>query len=121
MDKQKSKSVRRDRRCTGIRKRITGTPSRPRLAVFKSLKHIYAQIIDDLAGKTLCSASTREAAEGVGDKSGNKGAAAIVGKSLAKKATAAGIKDVAFDRGGFRFHGRIKALADAAREGGLKF
>lgn len=120
MDKQKSKVVRRERRCTGIRKRITGTPARPRLAVFKSLKHIYVQIIDDLAGKTLCSASTREA-EGAGDKTGNKGAAAVVGKTIAKKATAAGIKDVAFDRGGFRFHGRIKALADAAREGGLKF
>lgn len=120
MDKQTGKVVRRSRRRTGIRKRITGTPMRPRLAVFKSLKHIYAQIIDDLAGKTLCSASTREG-EGASEKTGNKGAAAAVGKMIAKKATAAGIKDVAFDRGGFRFHGRIKALADAAREGGLKF
>lgn len=120
MDKQKGKVVRRDRRRVGIRKRTGGTPSRPRLAVFKSLKHIYAQIIDDLAGKTLCSASSREGVEGI-DKTGNKGAAAAVGKTLAKKAVAAGIKEVAFDRGGFKYHGRVKALADAAREGGLKF
>ncbi len=122
MDKQKGKTVRRGRRRTGIRKRITGTPLRPRLAVFKSVKHIYAQIIDDLAGKTLCAASSREGVEGLAaGKTGNKAAATAVGKTLAKKAAAAGIKDVAFDRGGFRYHGRIKALADAAREGGLKF
>lgn len=119
MDKQKSKTVRRSRRRAGARKRISGTPSRPRLAVFKSLNHIYAQIIDDLAGKTLCAASSLK--EGAGEKSGNKGSAAAVGKALAKVATAKGITTVAFDRGGFKYHGRIKALADAAREGGLKF
>lgn len=121
MDKQQLKTIRRSRRRTGLRKRIEGTPSRPRLAVFKSLKHIYAQIIDDLAGKTIVSASSREAIEGAPDKSGNKGSAAAVGKALAKKAAAAGIAQVAFDRGGFKYHGRVKALADAAREAGLKF
>jgi large subunit ribosomal protein L18 len=121
MNKNKGKVVRRDRRRAGLRKRITGTPSRPRLAIYKSLNHIYAQIIDDLAGKTLCAASSREGVEGLSEKTGNKGAAAAVGKALAKKASAAGIRQVAFDRGGFKYHGRVKALADAAREGGLKF
>lgn len=120
MDKQKDKAVRRERRQTGIRKRVSGTPARPRLAIYKSLKHIYAQIIDDLAGKTLCAASTAE--EGVGvEKTGNKSAASAVGKVLAKKALAAGVTHVAFDRGGFRYHGRVKALAEGAREAGLKF
>lgn len=118
MNKNVNKAVRRERRRNGIRKRIEGTPSRPRLAVFKSLKHMYAQIIDDLAGKTLVAASTSELSA---DKTGNKTAATEVGKALAKKAIAAGIKDVAFDRGGFRYHGRVKALADGAREAGLKF
>lgn len=118
MNKNVNKAVRRSRRKAGIRKRIEGTPSRPRLAIYKSLKHMYAQIIDDLAGKTLVAASTAELSA---DKTGNKVAAAEVGKSIAKKAIAAGIKDVAFDRGGFRYHGRVKALADGAREAGLKF
>ena len=111
------KQVRRDRRKRGIRKDIFGTPERPRLTVYRSLTHIYAQIIDDLAGRTLVSASSVQAkAEG-----GNKTVAAEVGKQLAQKAVAAGIKEVAFDRNAFKFHGRVKALADAAREGGLKF
>jgi large subunit ribosomal protein L18 len=118
MNKNVNKAVRRERRRNGIRKRVEGTPARPRLAVYKSLNHMYAQIIDDLAGRTLVAASTRD---GDLDKTGNKQAAAEVGKSLAKKAIAAGITQVAFDRGGFRFHGRVKALADGAREAGLKF
>lgn len=121
MDKQKDKVIRRSRRRTGIRKRVSGTPSRPRLAVFKSLKHIYVQVIDDLAGKTLASASSRQGIEGVSGAGGNRSAAAAVGKAIAARAKAAGVTEVAFDRGGFRFHGRVKALADAAREGGLKF
>ena len=119
MNKNVAKAVRRERRRIGIRKKIEGTPSRPRLAIYKSLNHMYAQVIDDLAGKTLVAASTRD--EGAPEKTGNKQAAAVVGKTLAKKALAAGVTQVAFDRGGFRFHGRVKALADAAREAGLKF
>ncbi|MBL4575951.1 MAG: 50S ribosomal protein L18 [Opitutaceae bacterium] len=114
MDKQKQKTVRRSRRKTGIRKRVIGTPERPRLTVFRSLTNIYAQIIDDLDGKTLASASTIKASGG-----GNIAAATEVGKEIAKQAKDAGISKVAFDRNGFRYHGRVKALADAAREGGL--
>ncbi len=120
MDKTKDRTVRRGRRRNGIRKRISGTPGRPRLAIFKSLKHIYAQVIDDLAGRTLCAASSREALTGA-SASGNAASAKVVGQALAAKAKAAGITEVSFDRGGFRYHGRVKALADAAREGGLKF
>ncbi len=120
MDKHKHKAIRRQRRHRGIRKRITGSPTRPRLAVYKSLKHIHAQIIDDLAGKTLVAASSLEEVSGAG-KSGNSKAAAIVGKLLAQRAKEAGITQVSFDRGGFKYHGRVKALGDAAREGGLKF
>lgn len=120
MDKNINKAVRRERRTIGIRKRISGTPACPRLCVYKSLHHIYAQVIDDLAGKTLVAASTAE--KGVkGGKSGNVAAAAGVGTRLAEKAKSAGIKRVVFDRAGFRYHGRIKALADAARKGGLAF
>ncbi|MDX2116400.1 MAG: 50S ribosomal protein L18 [Planctomycetota bacterium] len=120
MDKNKDKALRRQRRRMGIRKRVEGTPSRPRLAVYKSLKHMHAQLIDDLGGRTICSASTTESLEGL-SKTGNSGAAAIVGKLLAERAVKAGVTEVAFDRGGFRFHGRVKALADAARKNGLKF
>jgi large subunit ribosomal protein L18 len=95
----------RRRRQKGIRRGILGTPQRPRLAVFRSLRHVYAQVIDDLSGRTLVSAASGKA----------------VGKVLAEKATAAGISEVVFDRAGFRYHGRVKALADAAREAGLKF
>lgn len=115
MDTNKLKTIRRNRRKTGIRKRVQGTPERPRLTVFRSLNNIYAQVIDDLDGKTLASASSIKASGG-----GNIAAAKEVGKEIAEKAKQAGITQVAFDRNGFRYHGRIKALADAAREGGLQ-
>jgi large subunit ribosomal protein L18 len=106
------------RRRAGIRKTLTGTPQRPRLAVYRSLKHIYAQVIDDQSGKTLAAASSPQAKLA---KGGNKAAAAEVGKLVAQKAKEAGVTAVAFDRGGFKYHGRLKALADAARAAGLKF
>lgn len=123
MDKASGKQVRRARRRIGIRKRIQGTHERPRMAVYKSLNHMYVQVIDDLDGKTLASASTRDKDLGsaAGGKTGNVAAAAAVGSKLAERAKAAGVKKVVFDRGGFRFHGRIKALADAARKAGLEF
>lgn len=120
MDSQKLKQVRRSRRRTGIRKRVQGTPDRPRLCVYRSLNHIYAQVVDDLAGRTLASASTRDKSVSL-DKTGNAAAAEAVGTLIAERAKAAGVTQVAFDRGGFRFHGRIRALADAARKGGLEF
>lgn len=121
MDKQRDKSIRRNRRRIGIRKRITGTPQRPRLSIYKSVHHIYAQIIDDLDGRTLAAASTAEKAVGAGDKTGNSQAATLVGAKLAERAKAKGVTQVVFDRGGFKFHGRVKALADAARKAGLEF
>lgn len=114
MQSSKMKTVRRQRRKTGIRKRVTGTPQRPRLTVYRSLNHIYVQVIDDLDGRTLASASS------IKGKGGNVEAAKEVGKQIAEKAKQAGVTQVAFDRNGFRYHGRVKALADAAREGGLK-
>ena len=99
-----------------IRGRISGTAARPRMTVFRSNKQIYVQLVDDLAGKTLVSASSKGIAEG------NKSEiAAKVGESIAKKALEAGISEVVFDRNGYLFHGRVKSLADAARNGGLKF
>jgi large subunit ribosomal protein L18 len=123
MDKSKHKLDRRIRRHKRVRASVSGTPTRPRLAVYKSLKHMHAQIIDDLAGRTLVAASSLEetASAAVGGKTGNSSAAATVGKLIAERAIKAGITDVCFDRGGFRFHGRVKALADAARKEGLKF
>ncbi len=121
MDKAKNKAVRRARRHIGIRKRIVGVPSKPRLSIYKSLNHIYAQVIDDLAGNTLAAASTRDADLKLDKKTGNSSAAAQVGTLVAQRAKAKGVSAVAFDRGGFRFHGRVKALADAARKEGLKF
>ena len=123
MKKPKTIKVeRRLRRKRGIRKLIWGTSDRPRLTVFRSLKHIYAQIIDDGRAVTLCEASTRskELRERI-TKGGDIGAAKIVGAALAERAKVKGIVRVAFDRNGYRFHGRIKGLADAAREGGLSF
>lgn len=120
MNKNKLKDQRRIRRHKRVRGSVTGTPDQPRLAVYKSLKHIHAQIIDDLAGKTLASASTVESAAGV-DKTGNSKAAAAVGKLIAERAKKAGVSKVSFDRGGFKFHGRVKALAEAARSEGLTF
>ena len=112
----------RRRRHLRVRKKVRGTAARPRLAVFRSGKHIYAQVIDDLDGKTLAAASSRDKGADLGGaKSGNAKAASAVGEAIAKKAKAAGISKVVFDRGGFRYHGRVKALADAARKGGLEF
>jgi large subunit ribosomal protein L18 len=120
MNKNAAKQLRRSRRQIGIRKRISGTGERPRLSIYKSLNHIYAQVIDDLSGKTLVSSSTADSALKL-EKTGNAAAANAVGTSLAEKAKKAGITKVVFDRGGFKFHGRVKALADAARKGGLSF
>lgn len=120
MNPNKLKNMRRLRRKRGLRKRLLGVPSRPRLTVFRSARHMYAQVIDDLSGRTLASASTNEKAERV-DNGGNVAAAETVGKRLAERAKAAGVEAVVFDRNGFPYHGRVKALADGAREGGLKF
>ena len=120
MDRIELKTHRRRRRRRGIRRRIIGTPQRPRLAVFRSLRHIYAQVIDDLSGTTLVAASTRDKQDPV-TPGGNCGAAVSVGRALADRAKKAGVERVVFDRGGRQYGGRIKALADAAREGGLKF
>lgn len=110
------------KRKTRVRRKVSGTPERPRLSVFRSLKHIRVQVIDDSVGRTLAAASTEEKvlAEGLTGSS-NLGAAVAVGKAIAERAKAAGITAVVFDRGGRPFHGRVKALADAAREGGLDF
>ena len=118
MDAQKLKHRRQERRSSRVRNKITGTPERPRLSVFRSSKHIYAQLIDDMSGVTLAAAGSTGKAAGYG---GNVKAAADVGKKLAEAATAKGISRAAFDRGHYRYHGRVKALADAAREGGLRF
>ena len=116
------KAERRERRKKRIRRRLIGQADRPRLTVFRSHKNIYAQIIDDTAGKTLVSASSEEKEMREKIKyGGNKSAAAVVGERLAVKAVDAGIKKVMFDRNGYVFHGRLKELADAARKGGLEF
>ena len=116
----KSKAIARKIRHQRVRKRINGTPERPRLVVTRSNRHMVAQVVDDTIGHTLVAASTVEpelrAFEGE-----KKAKAAEVGKLIAKRAKEAGIENVVFDRGGFKYHGRIAALADAAREGGLKF
>jgi large subunit ribosomal protein L18 len=103
-----------------IRLKAVGN-GRPRLSVFRSSKHIYAQVIDDSNGVTLAAASSLESGEGAPEKGADKAAAAAVGKLVAERAKAAGVEAVVFDRGGFVFHGRVKALADAAREAGLSF
>ena len=108
------------RRHARVRKLVAGTPGRPRLAVFRSARHISAQVIDDRAGRTLAAASTVEAALR-GSTGGNVEAAKAVGRLVAERAAAAGVTRVVFDRGGFRYHGRVAALADAARQGGLEF
>jgi large subunit ribosomal protein L18 len=121
-DKNSEKAKRLERRKYGVRKGLFGSAERPRLSVYRSSKHIYAQVIDDYAGRTVAAASTANT-DVLGDlKHGaNVAAAKRVGKAIAERAKAAGVTAVAFDRGGRRYHGRIKALADAAREGGLKF
>lgn len=117
MIKTQDRKINRLRRHKRVRVNVSGTAERPRLAVFKSLNHLYVQVIDDVAGRTLVSATT------VGQKSTSKGMdeAAVIGKAIAEKAKAKGVTRVVFDRGGFLYHGRIKALADAAREAGLEF
>jgi large subunit ribosomal protein L18 len=120
----KSKKDARIRRKYGVRKKVFGTSERPRLSVFRSNKHIYAQIIDDVVGVTLAAMSTKSKTlrdELIKIKTGNKKAAQAVGVALAKQAIQVGIKCVKFDRDGYRYHGRVKALADAAREAGLVF
>jgi large subunit ribosomal protein L18 len=106
-----------------IRRKLSGTPQRPRLAVFRSVAHIYAQVIDDIEGKTIVSASSvGKGGKGVASGSGgNVTAAKAIGKLVAERAREKGIKSVVFDRGGYVYHGRVKALADAAREAGLEF
>jgi large subunit ribosomal protein L18 len=122
MNPQKAKEKARLRRRHHVRRRIVGTTERPRLTVFRSSKHIYAQLIDDLTGRTLAAASSLapEVHKDV-PYGGNVKAAKVVGKRLAEVAKEKGIQKAAFDRGHYRYHGRIKALADAAREGGLQF
>jgi large subunit ribosomal protein L18 len=118
----RSRNEMRDLRHQRLRRSLSGTPERPRLCVFRSLKHIYAQIIDDEAGRTLFSASTQDKSLLEGLKSaGNQEAARQVGRLIAERALAGGISGVVFDRGGHMFHGRVKALAEAAREAGLQF
>ena len=122
MDKNKAIGKRRERRRHHVRKRLRGSAERPRLSVNRSLKHFSCQIIDDLAGKTLVSASSKDAdLRGDISAGGNRDAAAMVGKAIAQKATAAGVTAVKLDRGSNKYHGRVKAFADAAREGGLQF
>jgi large subunit ribosomal protein L18 len=105
-----------------VRTRVTGTPERPRLCVYRSLGHIYAQIIDDRSGRTLVSASSVDKESKKNLKGGgNIASAKAVGKFIADRAKAAGVAKVVFDRGGYKYHGRVKALADAAREAGLQF
>ncbi|MCX7857389.1 MAG: 50S ribosomal protein L18 [Deltaproteobacteria bacterium] len=119
---RREKEERRLRRHKRIRKKIFGTSDRPRLCVYKSLKHIYAQLIDDESQKVITGVSTLT--PGIREKiknGGNKESAGLVGKAIAEKALALGIKKVVFDRNGFKYHGRIKALADSAREAGLIF
>jgi large subunit ribosomal protein L18 len=116
-----SKDQIRQRIHTRIRRRVSGTPGRPRLAVFRSVKHIYAQVIDDSTSHTLTAASSAEKNTPVGKTGGNVAGAKAIGKLVAERAKEKGIKSVVFDRGGYHYHGRVKALADAAREAGLEF
>ena len=120
MNISKERRLARKKRQVRVRKKVTGSVERPRLCVFRSTKHIYAQIIEDVTGKTLVAASTI-AKEAEGKYGGNVEAAKLVGKQIAEKALAKDIKQVVFDRNGFLYHGRVKALADAAREAGLTF
>lgn len=118
---QKEKNRLRSRRRAAIRKRLAGSAERPRLAVFRSLKHIYAQIIDDSKGITLVSMSSKAKDFVAGDAKTKTEISAAVGEKLGEKALAAGIKSIAFDRAGYKYHGRVKALADGARKAGLEF
>ena len=118
----KSRDALRRKRHSRIRLSLSGTGARPRLSVFRSSKHIYAQVVDDTTGRTLAAASSREASlAGAtdGERSGKLGPAHAVGKALAERAKAAGVKAVVLDRGGYQYHGRVRSLAEGAREGGL--
>jgi large subunit ribosomal protein L18 len=122
MIKKPEKKEIRNRIHKRIRRKLSGTAARPRLAVFRSVAHIYAQVIDDVAGATVVSASTVDKGARDGHpKGGNVAAAKAIGKLVAERAKEKGIKSVVFDRGGYQYHGRVKALADAAREAGLEF
>jgi len=116
-----SKNTVRRRVHDRIRKKMIGTSERPRLNIYRSLNHIYAQVIDDLKGETIAAASTAEGKAGERPTGGNVAAAKNIGKTIAERAKQKGVSKVVFDRGGYLYHGRIKALADAAREAGLKF
>ena len=121
MSSSKHKHALRVRRHNRVRKKVHGTAERPRLAVFRSNKHIVAQVIDDRSGRTLAAASTHEADLKAGGGTGNRDAATAVGRLVAERAREAGVTAVVFDRGGFIYHGRIASVADAAREAGLDF
>jgi large subunit ribosomal protein L18 len=117
-----SRNAHRSRVHQRVRQRVSGTPERPRLCVYRSLSHIYAQVIDDRGRRTLVSASSLDKqARGQIKSGGNVAAAKVVGKIAAERALAAGIQQIVFDRGGYKYHGRVEALANAAREAGLKF
>ena len=118
---KKSRSEIRHKKHARLRNRISGTAGRPRLCVFRSNNHMYAQVIDDVKGHTLCAASTMDKEAKDLEYTDNVDAAAFVGKTIAERALAKGIKEVVFDRGGFIYHGKVKALAEAAREAGLEF
>jgi large subunit ribosomal protein L18 len=120
MIKPPSRSAHRLRIHKRIRARLTGSTARPRLAVFRSLNHIYAQVIDDASGKTVASASTNEKSSAI-KPGGNVAAASAIGELVARRALEKGVKAVVFDRGGYLYHGRVKALAEAARKAGLEF
>jgi len=123
MGRLELKKERRERAKRGLRKRIKGTPERPRMAVFRSLKHIYGTIVDDIQGKTILQVSSlsKEVADAVKVAKGKTSVSKVVGVALAKKALEKNIQQVVFDRAGRLYHGRLKAFADGAREGGLKF
>jgi large subunit ribosomal protein L18 len=121
MNREKEKWFKRKRRQLRVRKKIFGTPERPRLCIYRSLKHFYAQAIDDTTGQTLCALSTLSKELKAPENKGNTKAAEILGEAFAKLALQKGIKKVVFDRRHYKFHGRVKAFADAARKGGLVF
>jgi large subunit ribosomal protein L18 len=123
MKKDKERAEHRERRHLRLRQRVIGTAERPRLSIFRSNKYLYVQVIDDAKGNTLAAASTlqKPVAGSLGGKGANLAAAKVLGKTIAERAKAKGISKVCFDRGGYKYHGRVKALADAAREAGLEF
>jgi large subunit ribosomal protein L18 len=123
MDKNRARREGRERRHLRVRRKVMGTAERPRLTIFRSLSNVYCQLIDDQKGLTVASASTLtpEIKQKLGEKRGNVKASEAVGEQIAKLAQAKGIKKVCFDRAGYRYHGRVKALADAARKAGLEF